>query len=178
MQFVNSVHKQVNAIVKISLLVGVLSSVASAQQQNPSDYEDLIIIENSVVVADKNNQINLDEGISAIGDYKYSLDGSLVISQAQNVQSSTVMKVVKNPSTGRIGLTNGLLIIKYADGENGSDLALNYGLSVIDELPSLNRVVAQLKNPEDFTRINEAMKLDNRVISTELEIYYGPPVHR
>ena len=163
-------------IAKASLLVGVLSSVASAQQQNPSDYEDLIIIENSVVVADKDNQINLNEGISAVGDYKYSLDGSLLISQAQNAQSSTVMKVVKNPSTGRIGLTNGLLIIKYADGENGSDLALNYGLSVIDELPSLNRVVAQLKNPEDFTRINEAMKLDNRVISTELEIYYGPIV--
>ena len=177
MRFVNSVHKQINTIVKISLLVGVFSTLASAQQQFLG-HQEVIIIENSVVVADKDNQISLNDGILAIGDYKYSLDGSLVVSQARNAQLSSVMKVVKNPFTGRIGLTNGRLVIKYADGENGSDLALNYGLSVIGELPSLNRVVAQLKNIEDFTRINEAMKLDDRVISTELEIYYGPPVHR
>lgn len=172
MHSLNLVLKQINLLMKICLVVGSLSSVVQAQILGSLD-QDIIIIENSMVVFDKNNTISINDGIGAIGDYKYSLDGSLPNNQLQNTQSSIIMKVVKNRNTGRVGLTNGQLFIKYAEGVNGPDLALNYGLSVIDVLPSLNRIVVQLNNLEDYERIKESMKLDDRVISTELDIYYA-----
>ena len=172
MRLVNTVIKRILTLVKFCFLIGSLSSFLQAQMLGSIDLN-IDIIENSMVVFDKNNTISINDGIAAIGDYKYSLDGSLPNTQLQNTQSSIIMKVVKNSNTGRVGLTNGQLFIKYAEGVNGPDLALNYGLSVIDALPSLNRIVVQLNNLGDYERIKESMKLDDRVISTELDIYYA-----
>lgn len=172
MRLVNTVIKRILTLVKFCFLIGSLSSFLQAQMLGSID-QDIIVIENAVVIFDKDNTISLDVGIAEIGDYKYSLDGSLGNNQVQNIQSSSVMTVVKNPNTGRVGLTNGQLFIKYAEGVNGPDLALNYGLSVIDELPSLNRIVVQLNNLGNYELIKESMKLDIRVISTELEVYYA-----
>ena len=83
------------------------------------------------------------------------------------------LKVVENPLTGRIGLTSGHLIVEYAEGENGPDLALGYGLAVISQLPSINRIVVQLSDLGQFEQVKESMRLDDRVVSTELEVYYG-----
>jgi hypothetical protein len=132
-------------------------------------------MESSVVVIDNDNNIALTAGITALGDYKYSLDDSLTNGQAQSqsVQSVSSLKVVKNPLTGRIGLTSGQLIVEYVEGENGADLALGYGLEVISQLPSINRIFVQLDDMGKFQQVKEAMRLDDRVVSAELEIDYG-----
>ena len=91
----------------------------------------------------------------------------------QNAQIKTTMKVIKNPNTGRMGITNGQLFIHYAEGENGSDIALNYGLSVVTELPSIDRIVVQIIDLEMYGQIKEAMKLDGRIVSIDLDIKYG-----
>lgn len=132
---------------------------------------------------DLNNQIVTSNTIVALGKFKYSLDDSLAIvqvkntqlmsSQKQSAQSITSMKVVADPRTGRIGLTNGQLIIKYAEGVIGADLALDYGLSIITELASINRVVVQVGDLAGFAQLNETLRSDDRVVSTELDIYYG-----
>ena len=160
-------------IAKASLIACILSSIAFAQQQVADDYQDFIIIEDSVVIVDTDNNVLLTDGIKTIGNYKFSLDGSLNGVREQNAQIKTTMKVIKNPNTGRMGITNGQLFIHYAQGENGSDIALNYGLSVVTELPSIDRIVVQIIDLNMYGQIKEAMELDGRIVSTDLDIKYG-----
>ena len=173
MRLINLVRMRTVLVAKFTFMAVLLTSWASGQQAVPIGHQELNIIESSVVVSDQDNNIGLTSGIKALGDYKYSLDNSLGTVQTQSAQPVSLLKVVVNPSTGRIGLTSGHLIIEYVEGETGPDLALGYGLAVISQLPSLNRIVVQLGNLGQFEQVNESMRLDDRVVSTELEIYYG-----
>jgi hypothetical protein len=160
-------------VANFTFMTVLLTSWAGAQQPAPIGHQELNIIESSVVAIDQDNNIGLTSGIEALGDYKYSLDNSLATSQAQSADPVSSLKVVENPLTGRIGLTSGHLIVEYAEGENGPDLALGYGLAVISQLPSINRIVVQLSDLGQFEQVKESMRLDDRVVSTELEVYYG-----
>jgi hypothetical protein len=173
MRLINLVRLRVVLLVKFSFMTALLASWTGAQQPAPIGYQELSIIESSVVVIDQDNNIGLTSGILALGDYKYSLDGSLGTIQTQSAQPESSMKVVVNSLTGRIGLTSGHLIIQYAEGENGRDLALGYGLAVINQLPSLDRIVVKLVNLGQFEQIIKLMSLDDRVVATELDVYYG-----
>lgn len=173
MRVINLVRMRSVIVVKFTFMAVLLTSGAGAQQQAPIGHQKLSIIESSVVVIDKDNNIALAAGIAALGDYKYSLDDTLATGQTQNAQPVSSLKVVKNPLTGRIGLTSGQLIVEYAEGENGPDLALWYGLEVISQLPSINRIIVQLDDMGKFEQVKEVMRLDDRVVSTELEVYYG-----
>lgn len=173
MRVINLVRMRSVIVVKFTFMAVLLTSGAGAQQQAPIGHQEISIIESSVVVIDKDNNIALAAGIAALGDYKYSLDNSLATSQAQSADPVSSLKVVENTLTGRIGLTSGHLIVEYAEGENGPDLAFGYGLAVISQLPSLNRIVVQLGDLGQFEQVKESMRLDDRVVSTELEIYYG-----
>lgn len=173
MRLINLVRMRTVIVVKLTFMTVLLTSWAGAQQPAPIGHQELNIIESSVVVIDQDNNIGLTSGIEALGDYKYSLDDSLGTVQTQSAQPVSSLKVVVNPLTGRIGLTSGHLIVEYAEGESGPDLALSYGLAVISQLPSLNRIVVQLGDLGEFEQVKESMRLDDRVVSTELEIYYG-----
>lgn len=133
----------------------------------------LEIILASSVAEDPNDQIVTSNAVVALGDFKYSLDGSLNIPSGQSSAGSPVMKVVKDSITGRIGLTNGQLIIEYVEGENGAYLASDYGLAIVSQLSSINRVVVQLVDFGEYKQLQTTLGLDTRVISTELDVYYG-----
>jgi hypothetical protein len=80
---------------------------------------------------------------------------------------------VKDKLTGKIGITQGRLIVKYVDGLNGENIALDYGLNLVDQLPSINRLVVQLSDLTNLEQIQETLSFDRRVLTTSLEVYYG-----
>lgn len=148
-------------------------SSAIAQQAVHINQQNLTVIESSKVVSDIDNVIKLSENIGELGGYKYSLNGDLKLGRTQSATPASHLKVVKNPHTGRIGLTSGVLIVQYSEGEDGLNVAAEYDLLVIKEIPSLNRVVIQLDSASDYNDLNVSMRQDQRVVSTELDVYYG-----
>ena len=81
--------------------------------------------------------------------------------------------VVKDLVTGKIGLTEGKLIIKHVIGVNGDDIASDYGFEIVDYLPSINRIVVQLPDLIGFANVQNSLRVDQRVMETSLEVYYG-----
>lgn len=135
---------------------------------------ELSVISASTVVLDAENQIPTSASISAFGQYKYSLDGSLTALDGQNAQTRQMMKMVLDKTTGQLGLTNGQVIIRYANQADGSNLAAEYRLNVISELPSLNRFTVQLSDATDFFALREQLSSDSRVLATELDVSFAP----
>ena len=127
----------------------------------------------SSVVSDPDDKVNISGKVVALGDYKYSLDSSLASSNLRGMQLDPKRKVVKDLVTGRIGITQGRLIVKYADGVNGDNIALDYGLELVDRLPSINRIVVQLFDLTNLKQVQDNLMLDQRVLTTTLEAYYG-----
>jgi len=162
----------ISVILTLILTAPIVASEPSSRL-GTANQAALKIYEASSVVEDPTDQILTSSTIAALGDFKYPLEGSLQVSRGQSATTGTLMKVVKDALTGRIGLTSGHLIVEYVEGESGPDLALSYGLAVISQLPSLNRIVVQLGDLGEFEQVKESMRLDDRVVSTELEIYYG-----
>lgn len=127
----------------------------------------------SVVVSDPRDLISVDSGIGVIGDYKYSLDGSLAPVLLRGAETDSSKTVVKDLVTGRIGVTEGKLIIKYAAGNNPDNIALDYGYEVVDHLRLINRMVVKLPNLTDLPNVQSSLRLDERVLETSLEVDYG-----
>ena len=138
------------------------------------DKPELSIIAASTVVLDAENQIPTSASISTFGQYKYSLDGSLTALDGQNTQTRQMMKMVLDKATGQLGLTNGQVIIRYANQADGRNLAAEYRLNVISELPSLNRFTVQLSDATDFFVLREQLSSDSRVLATELDVSFAP----
>ena len=127
----------------------------------------------SIVVSDPGNSINIDGGTGILGPYKYSLDGSLSPPPLRGVEREARKTVVKDLVTGKIGLTEGKLIIKHITGVNADDIASDYGLEVVDYLPSINRIVVQLPDLLGLANVQNSLRVDQRILETSLEVYYG-----
>jgi hypothetical protein len=159
-------------------IIGFFSIAAMSQEMIDQDatslQENIVIYEKSSVSLDVDNEIVIDNNIKALGDYKYSLDGSLASISIQSGVSFGGTKVVKNSDTGQIGLTNGQVIIKYKDGIDGGSIATDYGLNLIGTLPNINRITIQLSNLNKFTTLRSKLNSDNRVVSIELDVSYAP----
>ena len=143
----------------------------------PIDLDDnasLTIIQSSTVVADPQNQIATTSTVRALGTYKYSLDGSLVSLRTQNSSQQTVMKVVRDEDTGQLGLTNGQMIVSYTQQADPQDLANDYSLVVISEMASLRKFTVQISDFGGFTALEQQLRTDPRVLSTELDVSYAP----
>ena len=117
--------------------------------------------------------MNIESDIGVLGPYKYSLDGSLAPSALRGVEREARKLVVKDLVTGKIGLTEGKLIIKHGIGVNVDDIASDYGFEIVDYLPSINRIVVQLPDLIGFANVQNSLRLDQRVMETSLEVYYG-----
>ena len=79
----------------------------------------------SSVVSDPDNQVAISSSVSVLGDYKYSLDSSLASSNLRGGEPDQTRKVVKDKITGAIGITQGRLIVKYADEDTRSKTMIN-----------------------------------------------------
>ena len=137
---------------------------------NPS----LTIIASSTVIADPQNQIATTSTVKALGTYKYSLDGSLVSLRPEDSSQQAMMKVVRDEDTGQLGLTNGQLIISYTEQTDPQGLADDYGLAVINEMASLRKITVQLTDFGGFTVLEQQLRIDPRIASTELDVSYAP----
>jgi len=133
----------------------------------------LEIVQGAVVVEDPADQIATSKSVIAFGKFKYSLDGSLPTARGQSSEVGPRMHVVKDSISKQIGLSNGQLIIKYKPGTDGLALAGDYRLTVVGELPSLDRIVVQLVELGALTQLQEDLISDARVLSTELDVRYG-----
>ena len=89
------------------------------------------------------------------------------------MQIESKKSVVKDLMSGRIGITEGRLIIKYAKGVNGENLAIDYSLDLVEQLPSINRIVVQLSDLTTLKQVQGNLMLDKRVLTTSLEVQYG-----
>ena len=138
-----------------------------------TESESFEIYFSSIVVSDPGNSIKIDGDIGVLGPYKYSLDGSLSLSPPRGVEREARKLVVKDLVTGKIGLTEGKLIIKHVIGVNGDDIASDYGFEIVDYLPSINRIVVQLPDLIGFANVQNSLRVDQRVMETSLEVYYG-----
>ena len=125
------------------------------------------------MVEDPSDQIATSKSVIAFGKFKYSLDGSLPVARGQSSEVRPSMHVVKDSISKQIGLSNGQLIIKYKPGTDGLALAADYRLTVVGELPSLDRIVVQLVELGALTQLQDDLISDARVLSTELDVRYG-----
>ena len=131
------------------------------------------IYASSVVVSDPRDLIRVNSGIGVVGDYKYSLDGSLAPALLRGAETDSGKTVVRDLVTGKIGVTEGKLIIKYAAGNNPDNIALDYGYDVVDYLRSINRMVVKLPDLTDLLNVQSSLRLDERVLETSLEVDFG-----
>jgi len=158
-------------------LFGLFAATAcvseSVRRDGLPDERSFEVYASSSVASDPDNRLAISSSIGVLGDYKYSLDGSLAKSNLRGIELDKKNKVVKDKRTGKIGITQGRLIVKYVDGLNGENIALDYGLNLVDQLPSINRLVVQLSDLTNLEQIQETLSLDRRVLTTSLEVYYG-----
>ncbi len=131
------------------------------------------VYSSSSVVSDPDDLVKISSKIGALGEYKYSLDGSLAASNLRGMEIESKKSVVKDLMSGRIGITEGRLIIKYAKGVNGENLAIDYSLDLVEQLPSINRIVVQLSDLTTLKQVQGNLMLDKRVLTTSLEAQYG-----
>ena len=151
----------------------VLLAAGPALSVEPSNRSSIEIVEGAVVVEDPSDQITTSKSVIAFGKFKYSLDGSLPVARGQSSEVVPSMHVVKDSISKQIGLSNGQLIIKYKPGTDGLALAADYRLTVVGELPSLDRIVVQLVKLGALTQLQDELISDARVLSTELDVRYG-----
>ena len=149
-------------------------SVADLDRADGAQFEPSFeVYSSSSVVSDPDDLVKISSKIGALGEYKYSLDGSLAASNLRGMQIESKKTVVKDLMSGRIGITEGRLIIKYADGVNGENLAIDYSLDLVEQLPSINRIVVQLSDLTTLKQVQGNLMLDKRVLTTSLEAQYG-----
>ena len=149
-------------------------SVADLDRADGAQFEPSFeVYSSSSVVSDPDDLVKISSKIGALGEYKYSLDGSLAASNLRGMQIESKKSVVKDLMSGRIGITEGRLIIKYADGVNGENLATDYSLDLVEQLPSINRIVVQLSDLTTLKQVQGNLMLDKRVLTTSLEAQYG-----
>lgn len=139
--------------------------------------ETLTIFFDSVVVQDLNNEIGLSNSIKGLGMYKYSLDqNALSIQRSQGAGQNSRMRVVEKSGTGKKGLTTGLLFVALVEGESGAEIASDHSLALLKKFESINTVLLQVENLRDLDDVRDALESDPRIVSTELDIYYGEAV--
>jgi len=151
----------------------VLLAAGPVLSLEPSDRSNIEMVQGAVVVEDPSDQIATSKSVIAFGKFKYSLDGSLPVARGQSSEVVPSMHVVKDSISKQIGLSNGQLIIKYIPGTDGLALAADYRLTVVGELPSLDRIVVQLVELGALTQLQDDLISDARVLSTELDVRYG-----
>ena len=160
-------------ICPLVMFAPVLLAAGSALSVEPSNRSNIETVEGAVVVEDPSDQIATSKSIIAFGKFKYSLDGSLPAARSQSSEVGPSMHVVKDSISKQIGLSNGQLIIKYKPGTDGLALAEDYRLTVVGELPALDRIVAQLVELGALTQLQDDLISDARVLSTELDVRFG-----
>ena len=155
------------------MFASVLLAAEPALSLYPPDRSTIEMVQDAVVVEDPLDQIATSESVFAFGKFKYSLDGNLPVARGQHSEVGPSMHVVKDSISKQIGLSNGQLIIKYIPGTDGVALAGEYGLTLVGELPSLDRIVVQLVELEALADLQDELLRDARILSTELDVRYG-----
>ena len=142
-----------------------------------AEREAITIFFDSVVVQDLNNEIGLSNSIKGLGMYKYSLDQNVLpILRSQSAGQNSRMRVVEKSGTGKKGVTSGALFVSLVDGVSGAEIASDHSLALLKSFESISTVLLQVENLRDLDDIRDALESDPRIVSTELDIYYGEAV--
>ena len=141
------------------------------------DVSEYRVFETATVVADPKNTIPSGDGVHSLGLYKYSLNGTLAVQSTQSTQpldDASSLFLVEHVPTGQRGLTSGVVIVKHQPTASPQAIAADYGFSVTDELPSINRFAIKLDSVPDFPTVRDALLNDVRVLLVELDVSYAP----
>jgi len=84
--------------------------------------------------------------------------------------------VVRDASTGRIGVAIGKLLVTYRDGANLQNIATDYGLDVVDTFQRLSTGVLAINSFAHYLEVKAALELDYRVKEVKLEVIFDQAV--
>lgn len=162
------------------LLAGIFAaslSFANGPPQIDQDRQAYRVIQGSSVVVDPNDEIVQSEKIGSVGDFKYSLDGGLApLGIAQTVGVKENMKVVEVVGSAVKGITDGKIFVQYVPGTDPAQISVDYGLQQVETFPGINRLLLKVNDLGSIESVQKELERDFRVISTELDIYFGEPV--
>ena len=68
----------------------------------------------------------------------------------------------------------GQLFVSYTQQADPQDLANDYSLVVISEMASLRKFTVQISDFGGFTALEQQLRTDPRVLSTELDVSFAP----
>jgi hypothetical protein len=162
------------------LLAGIFAaslSFANGPAQSDKGRQGFTVVLDSSVVMDPNDEIAQSEKIGSVGDFKYSLDGHLAQpGTGQTAGLKQNMKVVELVGSTVKGITDGKIFVHYVHGTEVTQIAVDYNLQLIVNIPGINRLLLKVNDLGRLESVQEELERDFRVVKTELDIFYGEPV--
>lgn len=163
-RLINWVHLMVFAL--IVFFAGIVSADAAREQHESTQYAE-------VVDQSKLNEANSDPTILLLVNDILKAEGATTQSAEAEGRSEFV---VRDASTGRIGVAIGKVLVTYRDGANLQNIATDYGLDVVETFHRLSTGVLAINSFAHYSEIKAALELDDRVKGVKLEVIYDQAV--
>ena len=126
----------------------------------------------SVVVLDENNFIPLLPDIYRLGNFKYELTpGALsLFYTTQSIAEGRVYKLVQEPGTDGLKVSDGSMLIEYVEGTDTAAIARDYGLELIRDFPSVRTASFQAASFSELSELMETLMDDERISFVSLDL--------
>ena len=150
----------------IVFFAGIALADAAREQNESTQYAE-------VVDQSKLNGANSDPAILLLAND--ILRAKVATTQGAEAEGRSEF-VVRDASTGRIGVAIGKVLVTYRDGANLQNIATDYGLDVVETFHRLSTGVLAINSFAHYSEIKAALELDYRVKGVKLEVIYDQAV--
>ena len=158
-------------MVRLTLLVTViLLSGTSLGQFLGSEEERSPTIASDLMVLDASQVAELDR-IAVIGNVAVIKKG-MSSKYVGALSSAPVLLVVRDPSSGKYGTTDGGIIISFEAEQNLSAIASDHGLNIKHEFSALPMGVLMSSDINAAGSYLSSLRADPRIVTADLDVNY------